>query len=283
VVNTCRHLQQYQGFDLTLVPVDRLGRVKAADFVSCIQPDTAIASVMYANNEVGTVQPVSVLGSQARERGVIFHTDAVQAAGLLSLDVQALNVDMLSLSAHKFYGPKGVGVLYVREGTPILPVQTGGSHEQGLRAGTVNTPGVVGLAVALTLAYEEQAARLAVYTARRDQLIDGVLRRVSGVSLSGDPVQRLPSHASFIFDGVDGNQLVMHLDVRGVAVSSASACKTGNPEPSSVLLAMGYDRESALGSLRVTVGLHTTEADIEYAVDCIRESVAALRALRVTL
>ncbi|MFQ3646693.1 MAG: cysteine desulfurase family protein [Anaerolineae bacterium] len=283
VLNTAKQLAQRQGFSLTVLPVDRQARVDVEEFASALQPDTAVASVMYANNEVGTIQPLPLLAQQAHERGVLFHTDAVQAAGQLTLDVQALGVDLLSISGHKFYGPKGIGALYVREGTPITPTQTGGSHERGLRAGTLNTPAIVGMAAALTLAYEEHEARLAAYTARRNQLIEGVLQSVSGVHVSGDPIQRLPSHASFIFDGVDGNQLVMHLDIRGVAVSSASACKTGNPEPSSVLMAMGYDREQALGSLRVTVGLHTTEADIEYAIDCIRQAVEALRTLKVAL
>lgn len=283
VLNTAKQLQRLHDFALTLAPVDRQARLDVEDFAAALRPDTAIASVMYANNEVGTIQPIPQLAAQARAQGVLFHTDAVQAAGQLSLDVQMLGVDLLSISGHKFYGPKGVGALYIREGTPITPVQTGGSHERGLRAGTLNTPGIVGMATALMLAYEEREARCAAYQARRDQLIDQVLRSVSGVALSGDPVQRLPSHASFIFDGVDGNQLVMHLDVRGVAVSSASACKTGNPEPSSVLLALGYDREQALGSLRVTVGLHTTEEDIDFAVDCIRQSVASLRKLKAAL
>lgn len=283
VLNTAKQLANQQGFSLTVLPVDHQARVDVEEFAGALQPDTAIASVMYANNEVGTIQPLPLLSKHARERGVLFHTDAVQAAGQLALDVQRLGVDMLSISGHKFYGPKGVGALYVREGTPIVPAQTGGSHERGLRAGTLNTAGIVGMATALTLAYEEHDKRHAAYIARRDQLIDGVLSRVSGVHLSGDPTQRLPSHASFIFDRIDGNQLVMHLDIRGVAVSSASACKTGNPEPSSVLMAMGYDREQALGSLRVTVGLHTTEEDIDYAVESICQAVEALRTLKAAL
>ncbi|XWX04951.1 cysteine desulfurase family protein [Aggregatilineales bacterium SYSU G02658] len=283
VLNTAKQLAKHQGFSLTVLPVDHQAQVDVEEFAGALQPETAIASVMYANNEVGTIQPLPLLSKHARERGVLFHTDAVQAAGQLQLDVQLLGVDMLSISGHKFYGPKGVGALYVREGTLIMPAQTGGSHERGLRAGTLNTPAIVGMATALTLAYEEYAMRHAAYIARRDQLIDGVLSRVSGAHLSGDSTQRLPSHASFIFDGIDGNQLVMHLDIRGVAVSSASACKTGNPEPSSVLMAMGYEREQALGSLRVTVGLHTTEEDIDYAVESICQAVEALRALKAAL
>lgn len=279
VGKTIDQLSTYQGFESAIVPVDALGRVDVEDFASALRADTVIASVIYANNEVGTIQPIPQLAAQARERGVLFHTDAVQAAGQLTLDVEVLGIDMMSLSGHKFYAPKGVGALYVREGTPISPTQTGGSHEHSLRAGTHNTAFIVGMALALKLAYSEQAQRLQHYQARRDQLIEQVLSQVEGVELSGDPVQRLPSHASFIVAGVDGNQLLMHLDIRGVAASSASACKTGNPEPSNVLLALGYPREKALGSLRVTVGQYTTEDDIAYAVTMIAASVTSLRQL----
>lgn len=280
VGKTVEQLAQQQGFEATFLPMDAQGRLDIEDFAAALRADTAIASVIYANNEVGTIQAIPQLAALAHERGVLFHTDAVQAAGQLPLDVEALGVDMMSLSAHKFYAPKGVGALYVRTGTPLAAVQTGGSHERGLRAGTQNTAFIVGMALALQLAYTEQAERLQQYQARRDQLVEGVLSRIQGVAVSGDPVQRLPAHASFIFDGIDGNQLLMHLDVRGVAVSSASACKTGNPEPSNVLLAMGYGREQALGSLRVTVGQHTTHDDIAYALDVMVASVASLRQLK---
>lgn len=280
VGRTVDQLVQYYGFTRSLTPVDSVGLVSVDEFTQTLTPDTVLASVMYANNEVGTVEPIAELSAAARARGVLFHTDAVQAAGQLDLDVQRLGVDMLTISAHKFYGPKGVGALFLREGVSVVPSQSGGSHEEGRRAGTLNTPAIVGLAKALELAYTERDARIAQFQARRDQLIDGVLSRVPNARLTGHPSQRLPSHASFVFDGIDANTLLMHLDLKGIAASSASACKTGNPEPSSVLLAMGYPYETALGSLRLTVGKDTTEADIEYTVETLAQTVEKLYRLR---
>ncbi len=280
VLRTTAQLAEVMGFERTLLPIDHLGMVDVEDFAGAIRPETTLASVMYANNEIGTVEPIPQLAEQAHERGVLFHTDAVQAAGQLSLDVQALGVDLLSISAHKFYGPKGVGALYVREGVDLVASQSGGSHENYRRGGTYNTPGIVGMAKALELAYAEQDARTAHYQTRRDQLIDGVLSRVPGAHLTGHPEQRLPSHASFVFDGIDGNMLVIHLDLKGIAASSASACKTGNPEPSNVLLALGYPPEIALGSLRLTVGQQTTEADVEYAIETLAQTVEKLLKLK---
>lgn len=271
------------GFEKSLIPVGKDGLVDVEEFASSLRDDTGVASVIYANNEIGTVQPIAQLAEIAHQRGVIFHTDAVQAAGQLTLDVHELGVDMMSLSAHKFYGPKGVGALYVRQGVDIVPSQSGGSHENGRRAGTHNTPFIVGMAKALQLAQEEREKRLAHYHHLRNMLTEGILARVSGVHLTGHPERRLSSHISFIFDDIDGNQLLMHLDIRGVAASSASACKTGNPEPSSVLLALGYEREQALGSLRLSVGQHTTEEDVVFAIDTIVEAVTSLRNLKVSL
>ncbi|MCC6803395.1 MAG: cysteine desulfurase [Anaerolineae bacterium] len=279
VLKTTAQLAGVMGFERTVLPVDNMGMVNVEDFVGSIRPETTVASIVYANNEVGTVNPIPQLAAQARERGVLFHTDAVQAAGQLPLDVNALGVDMLSISAHKFYGPKGVGALYVRSGIELESSQTGGGHENDRRAGTLNTPGIVGMAKALELAYAERDERTAHYRALRDQLIDGVLSRVPGAQLTGHPSQRLPSHASFVFDGIDGNTLLMHLDMKGIAASSASACKTGNPEPSDVLLAMGYPRDLALSSLRLTVGMQTTDADIEFVVDGVAQAVEKLRRL----
>jgi len=281
---TLLQVSQIYGHGLMIAPVDSQGMVDEQQYALILHPNNiCFASIIYANNEVGTVQDIARLAQIAHEHGVVFHTDAVQAAGQLSLDVQALGVDMLSLSAHKFYGPKGVGALYVREGTPLYGVQTGGSHEAGRRAGTLNTPGIVGMAKALQLAYEEREQRLAHYHHLRQMLIDAMLLRVEGAMLTGHPEKRLPSHASFIIDGIDANQLLIHLDMRGVAASSASACKTGNPEPSGVLMALGYSREQALGSLRLSVGQETTEADIEYVVQSVAESAAALRQLKKAL
>lgn len=280
VLRTSAELADVIGFERTLLPVDTLGVVDVEDFAGALRSDTTVASVMYVNNEVGTIEPIPQLAAQARERGVIFHTDAVQAAGQLSLDVQALGVGLLSISAHKFYGPKGVGALYVRDGIELVPTQSGGAHENYRRAGTYNTPGIVGMAKALELAYSELDERTAHFQQRRDQLIDGVLSRVAGAQLTGHPEQRLPSHASFVIEGIDSNILLMHLDMKGIAASSASACKTGNPEPSEVLLAMGYPHELALGSLRMTVGLQTSEEDVEYAVDALAQTVEKLHRLK---
>lgn len=280
VLKTLEQMESTNGIEYTLLPVSQEAVVDPETLIPALQPNTALVSVMAANNEVGTIQPISALAAQAKARGVLMHTDAVQAAGQLPLDVQALGVDMLSLSAHKFYGPKGVGALYVRDGIRLTPSQTGGSHEEGQRAGTVNTPGVVGLAKALQLAYDEFDERTAHYRSLRDQLIDEVLRLVPNARLTGHPEQRLPGHASFLLDGLDGNTLIMHLDMKGLAASSASACKTGNPEPSSVLLAMGVPYETAFGSLRLTIGKDTTETDIEYSVSVLAQIVEKLYRLR---
>lgn len=283
VGQTMAQLATHMGFELTEVEVDHYGFVTPAAFESAINDKTSVASIMYVNNEVGTIQPIAELGAIARENGILFHTDAVQGAGQLTLDVQALNVDMLSISGHKFYGPKGVGALFVREGIELIPSQSGGSHENGRRAGTHNTPFIVGMAKALELAYEEKEQRLAHVTKLRQMLIEGVLARVPQAETTGHPEKRLPSHASFVFDELDANRLVMHMDMKGVAASSASACKTGNPEPSNVLLALGYEVNKASGSLRCTVSHHTSEEDIEYAIDVIAESCETLYKLQKTL
>jgi cysteine desulfurase len=279
VIRTVNQLADLMQFEQTTLPVDDTAMIDSEEFASALRDDTALTSIMYANNEVGTIQPLPVLTALAHERGTLFHTDAVQAAGQLTLDTRVLGVDMMSLSAHKFYGPKGVGALYVRDGIQLVPSQSGGSHEEGRRAGTLNTPGIVGIAAALKLAYDEHEARVSHYRLMRDGLIDGILTRVPGAYLTGHPTQRLPAHASFVFDGVDANMLLMHLDLKGIAASSASACKTGNPEPSGVLLAMGYEHKLASSSLRLSVGLHTTEEDVEYAVAAVAECVEKVRLL----
>jgi cysteine desulfurase len=280
VGRTMDQLTEILPFHVTRLPVDRAGMVDEEDLAEALDGETGLVSIIYANNEIGTVQPIARLARAARKHGVLFHTDAVQAAGQLDLDVQALGVDMLSLSAHKFYGPKGVGLLYVREDVTLMPAMTGGSHEEGRRAGTLNTAGIVGMAEALVLAHDEREARTAHYRRLRDQLVEGILHVVPDAIPTGHPTERLPSHASFIFGGLDGSVLLMHLDMKGVSASSASACKTGNPEPSGVLLALGYDRETAMGSIRLTVGKDTTADDIEYAVMQIGATVTRLRHLK---
>ena len=280
VINTVLQLGDLMDGASVLVAVDKHGLVKAEDFSEACQNGAAIASVIYANNEVGSINNVAALAAIARQRGLLFHTDAVQAGGQLSLDVDALGVDLLSLSAHKFYGPKGVGLLYVKDGVEFPSILTGGGHEGGRRAGTHNTAFIVGMAKALELAYAEKGGRLAHYRKLRGKLIDGILSRVAGAELSGHPVNRLPSHASFVLPGVDANALLMHLDTNGIAASSGSACKTGNPEPSDALLALGYPPEAASCGLRLSVGIHTTEADIDFALDVLVNAVAKLRRLK---
>lgn len=279
VINTISQMGETLDFETDIVQVNRDGLVNVEAFRQSCKIGGSLASIIYANNEVGTIQDLGELGRIAHENGLLFHTDAVQAGGQLSLDVQALDVDMLSLSAHKFYGPKGVGLLYVKDGIELLPSQSGGSHEQGRRAGTQNTAFIVGLAKALELAYEENTQRVSHLKTMRDHLIDSILHYVDGAFLTGHKERRLPSHASFIIPDVDANALLMHLDMNGIAASSGSACKTGNPEPSEVLLAMGYDRELAKCGLRLTVGIHTTEDDVDYAVDVLASTVDKLRKL----
>lgn len=279
VSRTVEQLAEVMGFEQSVLPVDHFGKVSASNFEKAIRDDTVIASLIYANNEVGTIQPIAELAIVAHERGVLFHTDAVQAAGQMPLDVGALGVDLMSISAHKFYGPKGVGALFVRDGIDLMPNQSGGGHEGGRRAGTHNTAFIVGMAMALQLAYDEP--HNAHYQMMRDRLIDGILNRVPNAQLTGHPEQRLPSHASFIFGGIESNLLLSHLDLKGIAASSGSACKTGNPEPSGVLLAMGYSEKEALSSLRLTVGRQTTAEDIDYTVDMLVEVVEKLAKLAV--
>ena len=219
---------------------------------------------MYANNEIGTINPIKDLADVARSHNIIFHTDAVQAAAYLDVNVEKLGVDLLSLGGHKFYGPKGVGALYVRKGTNLVPHLTGGGQEFGLRAGTQNVPYIVGFAEALRLAAEEREARTAHVKPLRDHIIGNVLETIPDLQLTGHPENRLPNHASFVFKDVDGNLLLQMLDLAGFACSSGSACKTGNPEPSEVITSLGYSRDWALGSLRITLGVYFTTEHVDF-------------------
>jgi len=280
VSKTINQLCDKFGFEQTRVPVDRYGMVNPADVEAAIRPDTILISIMAANNEVGTLQPIAEIGAIARERGIPFHSDSVQAVGTLELNTQTLPVDLLAFSAHKFYGPKGVGLLYMRQGTPFLPPTTGGGHEEGRRPGTENVPYIVGLATALRLATENRAETVARLTRLRDRLIEGVLRDVPGAHLTGHPTQRLPHNASFVFEDCDATALLMHLDMRGIGAASGSACATGMPEPSKVLRAMGIEHNLALGALRLTLGKSTTDDDITYVLEVLPEAVAAVRQLQ---
>ena len=263
VSHTAQQLAELYGFELEYLPVDSYGMVSPDGVASRIRPDTALVSVIYANNEIGTINPISEIGEVCRNSGVPFHTDAVQAAAHLPIDVRSLNVDLLSIGAHKFYGPKGVGALFIREGTPILPAQTGGGQEFGLRSGTHNVPYIVGMAKAFSLAQIEREENSNRLRTMRDHLVGSLLEEIPESLLTGHPVNRLPNHASFVLRGVDGNELLMMLDLQGFACSSGSACKTGDPEPSEVLTALGLDRDWALGSLRVTLGHDTTVEKVE--------------------
>ena len=277
VIATARQLRDHFGFELTELPVDRDGRVSADDVARALRPDTALVSVMYANNEIGTIEPIAEIAALCRARGVPFHTDAVQAASQLDVDVQALGVSTLAIGAHKFYGPKGVGALYVRKGSPLLPTQTGGSHEHGLRAGTQNVPYIVGLAEALRITAAERESNNARMRHLRERIIEGILNAIPDSALTGHRAERLPNHASFVFRGIDGNELLMHLDLAGIAASSGSACKTGDPKPSEVLLALGLPPEWALGSLRLTVGRQTTDAHVDRLLEVLPASLKKMR------
>lgn len=276
VLHTARQLQEHYGFDLTLLPVDECGRVRLGDLEAAIRPDTVLISVMVANNEIGTIQPIAEIAGLARARGILTHTDAVQAASQLDLDAQKLGVDMLAIGAHKFYGPKGVGALYVRKDTPIVPTQTGGGHERGRRAGTSNVPYIVGMAKALTITAARRETDNANYRRLSARLRESILQ-IPDSKLTGHPVDRLPNNSSFVFRHVDGNELLMRLDLEGIAASSGSACKTGDPEPSDVILALGFDRSWALGSLRLTVGRGTTDEEIERAGEVVARVVGQMR------
>jgi cysteine desulfurase len=275
--HTCEQLENHFGFEVTYVPVDQHGLVDPNEVGRAIRDDTVLISIMYANNEVGTIEPIAEIGKIAREKDIPFHTDAVQAGGTLDLNVDKLNIDLLSLSAHKFYGPKGVGVLHVRNGTPLLPTQTGGGHERNRRAGTENVPYIVGLATALRLAYDHVESNNQRIAALRDRLIDEITAEIPDVQLTGHPTDRLPNNASFIFKYIEGEAILLNLDLVGVCASSGSACTTGEAEPSFVLTAMGIPPEIAHGSLRLTLGRENTDADVDYVMSALTGIVEKLR------
>jgi cysteine desulfurase len=279
VGHTVEQLEKYFGFEVTYVPVDKYGVVDPDDVGRAIRDDTILITIMYANNEVGTIEPIAEIGKIARKKGIPFHTDAVQAAGALSLNVDELNVDLMSLSGHKFYAPKGIGILYVRKGTPLLPMQTGGGHEQNRRAGTENVPYIVGIATALKIAYEEFESNNSHVKRLRDKLIQGILERIPDVYLTGHPTNRLPNNASFVFKNAEGESILLGLDLKGVCASSGSACTSGSLEPSHVLLAMGIPPEDAHGSVRLTLGRDNTEEDVDYVLEILPPIVQRLRAM----
>lgn len=279
VGKTAEQLAELFGFALEYLPVDKYGRVSPADVAARLQPETALVSVMAANNEIGTLNPVDEIGAVCRAAGVAFHSDAVQAAAHLPFDLAETPIDLLSVGAHKLYGPKGIGALIVREGIPLLPVLTGGGQERSLRAGTSNTAYIVGQAAAFHQARKQMETHSRQLTEMRDHLIRTVLESVPDSQLTGHPHERLPNHASFAFKDVDGNELLMVLDAGGFACSSGSACKTGNPEPSTVIKALGLPADWALGSLRVTLSHLTTDEQVESFLDYLPGAVERVRAL----
>ena len=275
VLHTMAQLEK-EGFAVTYVPVDESGIVKVDGIAAALREDTALVSVMYANNEIGTIQPVSEIGALCRDRGIPFHTDAVQAVGHLPIDVAEQNIDMLSLSGHKFHGPRGVGALYVRRGMPLLTLIHGGAQERGFRAGTENLPAIMGMAAALEESCANMAKNAAYVSGLRDALTDG-LSVIPHAALNGSRDKRLPGNVSFCFEGIEGESLLLLLDDKGVAASSGSACTSGSLDPSHVLLAIGRPHEVAHGSLRLTLDEENTMEDVEHIAAAVVEVVGYLR------
>ena len=284
VLHACQVLEN-RGWDVTFLPVDDYGIVSPQQVYHAITPETTVVSIMYANNEIGAINPIGEIAAAVKTRGrelnrtIVMHTDAVQAAGFLDLDVRQLGVDLMSLSGHKFYGPKGVGALFIRRGTPFLPLITGGGQERERRSGTENVAGIIGIATALEIADRERAAVSAHCAALRDRIIAELPRRVPDCLLNGHPARRLPNNVNFSFYGVDGEAILLGLDSRGIAASSGSACSSGSLEPSHVLLALGQTAETARGSLRITLGKHNTHAEVDRLLDILADLVAELRQL----
>ncbi|MEM7331831.1 MAG: cysteine desulfurase family protein [Chloroflexota bacterium] len=284
ILDTTHQLVEQFEFEATILPIDEYGQVNPDDVKSAIRPDTALISIMAANNEVGSLQPVQEIGEIAKNHNILFHSDAIQAIANQRWDLENMPIDLLSIAPHKFYGPKGVGLLYVRSGIKLESSLTGGGQEEGRRSGTVNVPFAVGAAKALSLAMEQLEERQSHYITLRDQLIDGVLTAVSdGCVLTGHPTERLPHHASFAFKNINGNDLLMHLDMAGIAGSSGSACKTGDPTPSVILEALGLEAEWTMGGLRLTVGTQTTKDDIEYVIETLPQVIEKLKKLHALL
>lgn len=277
ILDTAKQLRDAFDFELTVLDVDAYGRVSPMDLALAIRPDTLIVSIMAANNEVGTIQPLAELSAVCRERAVPFHSDAVQATGSLSLNVDQLGVDLMSLGAHKFYGPKGIGLLYLRRGVALQPQITGGSHEGKRRASTENVAYIVAMAVALELAQAERASEAARLAALRDRLIAGVLAGVPDSYLTGHPTERMANHASFVVRGIEAEGMLIGLDMAGICASSGSACTSGAQEPSHVLTAMGVSRREAVGHLRLSLGHSNSDAHVDRLLDVLPPLVARLR------
>ena len=276
VLHTCRYLEQH-GFSVTILPVDETGKVRMEDLKAAITDQTILVSIMTANNEIGTIQPVTAIGALCREMGILFHTDAVQAIGTIPMDVRSMNIDLLSLSGHKFYGPKGAGALYIRKGVRVENLLHGGGQEKRKRAGTENVPGIIGLGAAIGLAaerMEEQALRVSTL---RDQLLAGILERIPHTRLNGHPSDRLPGNINVSFEFIEGESILLLLDRVGICASTGSACTSGSLEPSHVLRAIGIPAERAHGSLRLTLGAENTGEDVGYVLEHLPGIISRLR------
>jgi len=275
VLETCKWLEK-QGFEITYLPVDKYGLIDLKKLEDSIRSDTILVSVMHANNEIGTIEPIEEIGKLCRDKGVLFHTDAVQSFGKIPIDVNKMNIDLLSISAHKFYGPKGVGATFIRKGTKIEPLLHGGGHEFGLRSSTENVPGIVGIAKAVELRKKEMKPEEKRLKQLRDYLIKNVLK-IENSRLNGHPVKRLSNNANFSFDFIEGEALIMQLDSYGIAASTGSACSSATLEPSHVLMAIGLKHEQAHGSLRLSLGKYTKKSDIIYTIKVLPKVVENLR------
>ncbi len=276
VLHTCKFLEK-EGFEITYLPVDKDGLIDPEQVREAIKPNTILVSVMYANNEIGTIQPIAEIGKITKEKDVFFHTDAVQAIGNIKIDVQEINADLLSLSAHKFYGPKGVGALYIRRGTKITSFMHGGAQERGRRASTENLPGIIGLGKAIEIADKNIDSYNNKLLELRERTINEVLDKIPYVRLNGHRQKRLPGNVNFSFEFIEGESLLLMLDVKGIAASSGSACTSGSLDPSHVLLAIGLPHEIAHGSLRLTFGAENTHSDIDYLMEVLPDIVGKLR------
>ncbi len=278
ILHTCEYLEK-RGFQITYVDVDANGIVKLDELEKAIRPDTILISIMFANNEIGTIQPIEEIGRIAKEKGILFHTDAVQAYGHVPIDVEELHIDMLSASGHKLNGPKGIGFLYIRKGVKIRSFVHGGAQERGRRAGTENVPGIVGLGVAIEKAFSGMEERIQKETKMRDYLIERIEKEIPYCRLNGDRVKRLPGNVNFSFEFIEGESLLIMLDMKKICASSGSACTSGSLDPSHVLLAIGLPHEIAHGSLRLTLDHENTIEEMDYVVDAVREIVEKLRAM----
>lgn len=278
VLEPCEELKK-EGFDITVLPVDEFGLVDVDAVKAAIKPETILISVMFANNEVGTIQPIAEIGALAKEKGIYFHTDSVQAVGNWPIDVKAMNIDLLTMSGHKFNAPKGIGALYVRKGVRLRSIIQGGGQERHLRPGTENVPGIVGLGMAAEKARTGLDEKIRFTTQLRNRLLDGILAKVPDIKLNGHPTKRLPGNVNVSVIYVEGESLLLNLDMKGIAASSGSACTSGSLDPSHVLLAMGLDHATAHGSLRLTLGADNTEEDVDYFLEAFPAIVERLRSM----